>query len=329
MSAENVVNTASRIFFSGIRCAVVKALYEGGPLSIDLLIQGVGFNPAYTSKFKQRYVRTLMTANFVMQNSESLSLTPAGMSVADMVDEAGCELGLFNKVHYLCALKEPRTNEQLMKELGISRRACWEQIENLKSIGLVQTLRTTYRVREDLRTEEIENLPVYHKRLLFLMMSNGPLSPEEISSIMGQRLNSVYSRLSELKRMNLVEHSEYLPPSTNSFHIYHELTDKGKKILERLDQLDRINLYIKLTVEYLRDRHNIGASNGRTFLVLPFDEKSVDEHEVWEFIAKKLGNKDIDTFEVRKAFNLLRRSGVLSGHKYFGYTSATGAPAIA
>ena len=332
MSAENVVNMASRIFFSGIRCAVVKALYEGGPLSVDSLIQGVGFNPAYTSKFKQRYVRTLMTANFVMQNSESLSLTPAGMSVADMVDEAGCELGLFNKVHYLCALKEPRTNEQLMKELGISRRACWEQIENLKSMGLVQTLRTTYRVREDLRTEEIENLPVYHKRLLFLMMSNGPLSPEEISSIMGQRLNSVYSRLSELKRINLVEHSEYLPPSTNSFHIYHELTDKGKKILERLDQLNRINLYIRLTVEYLRDRHNINGangSNGRAFIVLPFDEKSVDEHEVWEFIAKKLGNKDIDTFEVRKAFNLLRRSGVLSGHKYFGYTSASGASAIA
>jgi biotin operon repressor len=243
-----------------------------------------------------------------------------------MVDEAGCELGLFNKVHYLCALKEPRTNEQLMKELGISRRACWEQIEHLKSLGLVQTLRTTYRVREDLRTEEIENLPAYHKRLLFLMMSNGPLSPEEISSIMGQRLNSVYSRLSELKRMNLVEHSEYLPASTNSFHIYHELTGKGRQILKRLDQLDRINLYIKLTVEYMRDHHNLNGangSNGRTFIELPFDEKSVDEHEVWDFIARKLGKKDIDTFEVRKAFNLLRRSGVLSGHKYFGYKSAT------
>jgi predicted transcriptional regulator len=329
---EDVVDTASRIFFSGIRCAVVKALYEGGPLSVDSLIQGVGFNPAYTSKFKQRYIRTLMTANFVMQNSEELSLTPTGLSLADMVDEAGCELYLFNKVHYLCALKEPRTNEQLMNELGISRRACWEQIENLKSLGLVQTLRTTYRVREDLRTEEIENLPVYHKRLLFLMMSNGPLSPEEISSVMGQRLNSVYSRLSELKRMNLVEHSEYLPPSANSFHIYHELTDKGTKILKKLDQLNRINLYIKLTIEYLRDRHNMhgaNGSNGRTFLVLPFDEKSVDELEVWEFIARKTGSKDVDTFEVRKAFNLLRRSGILSGHKYFGYTSATSETATA
>lgn len=332
MSMENVVNTASRIFFSGIKCAVVKALYDGGPLSVDSLIQGVGFNPAYTSKFKQRYIRTLMTANFITQNSEVFHLTPTGLSVADMVDEAGCELGLFNKVHYLCALKEPRTNEQLMKELDISRRACWEQIEHLKSLGLVQTSRTTYKVRENLRTEEIENLPAYHKKLLFLMMSNGPLSPDEISSIMGQRLNSVYSRLSELKRMNLVEHSEYLPASTNSFHIYHELTDKGRTILKRLDQLNRINLYIRLTVEYMRDRHHVNGANGssgRTFIELPFDEKSVDELEVWEFIARKLGKKDIDTFEVRKAFNLLRRSGVLSGHKYFGYTSATSATATA
>lgn len=332
MSIDDVVNKASRVFFSGIRCAVVKALYEGGPLNVDSLIQGVGFNPAYTSKFKQRYIRTLMTANFIMQNSDAFLLTPTGLSIVDMVDEAGCELGLFNKVHYLYALKEPRTNEQLMKELGISRRACWEQIEHLKSLGLVQTSRTTYRVRGNLRTEEIEDLPAYHKRLLFLMMSNGPLSPEEISSAMGQRLNSVYSRLSELKRMNLVEHSEYLPASANSFHIYHELTEKGRKILRKLDQLNRINLYIKLTIEYLHDHNNLNgghSGNGKTYVVLPFAEKSVDEHEVWEFISRKLAKKDIDTFEVRKAFNLLRRSGVLSGHKYYGYMATSGALATA
>ncbi len=163
-------------------------------------------------------------------------------------------------------------------------------------------------------------------------MSNGPLSPEEISSAMGQRLNSIYSRLSELKRMNLVEHSEYLPASSNSFHIYHELTEKGRKILRKLDQLNRINLYIKLTIEYLHDHNNLNGGhsrNGKAYVVLPFDEKSVDEHEVWEFISRKLAKQDIDTFEVRKAFNLLRRTGVLSGHKYYGYMATSGAFATA
>ncbi|WXG43267.1 MAG: HTH domain-containing protein [Promethearchaeati archaeon SRVP18_Atabeyarchaeia-1] len=330
---ENIVDMASRIFFSGIRCSVVKALYEGGPLNVDSLIQGVGFNPAYTSKFKQRYIRTLLHANFIMKSGDVFLLTPTGLSIVDMVDEAGCELALFGKVQYLYALKEPRTNEQLMKELDISRRACWEQIENLKSLGLVRTLRTTYRVRSDLRTEEIENLPAYHKRLLWLMMNNGPLSPEEISSAMSQRLNSVYSRLSELKRMNLVEHSEYLPASTNSFHIYHELTEKGRSVLRKLDQLNRLNLYIKLTTEYFKARHNGKGFNGNrangSFVAISFDEKSVNEREVWDFIAGRLSKSDIDTFEVRKAFNLLRRSGVLSGHKYDGYTASGGAAATA
>jgi predicted transcriptional regulator len=320
---EDVVNVASRILFSGIRCAVVKALYEGGPLNIDSLIQNVGFNPAYTSKFKQRYIRTLINANFIMQNGGSFILTPRGLSIIDMVDEAASELSLFSKVHYLHALKEPKTNEQLMKELDISRRACWEQIENLKTIGLVCTSRTTYKAKSDLKAEEIEDLPAYHKRLLWLMMGEGPLSPEEISSIMGQQLNSVYSRLSELKRMNLVEHSEQLLTCTNSFHIYHELTEKGQMVLMKLDQLNRINLYIKLAIEYLQDRNNHngtnGGNSGRGFGPLPFGEKSVDEHEVWSYIAKRLNKPDIDTFEVRKAFNLLRRSGVLSGHKYYGY----------
>jgi predicted transcriptional regulator len=332
-SMENVVDMASRVFFSGIRCSVVKALYEGGPLNVDSLIQGVGFNPAYTSKFKQRYIRTLMHANFIMQTGELFVLTPTGLSVVDMVDEAGCELPLFSKVHYLYALKDPRTNEQLMKDLGISRRACWEQIEHLKSLGLVRTLRTTYRVRLDLRSEEIENLPAYHKRLLWLMMRNGPLSPEEISSIVGQRLNSVYSRLSELKRMNLVEHSEYLPASANSFHIYHELTEKGRMVLKKLDQLNRLNLYIKLTSEYFQARHHGNGLNGKStargFIGASFDGKSVNEHEVWDFIARRLSNRDIDTFEVRKAFNLLRRSGVLSGHMYDGYMASSGATATA
>nr|MDO8098287.1 hypothetical protein [Candidatus Njordarchaeota archaeon] len=328
---------ASRIFFSGIRCAVVKALYDGGPLNGDLLIQNVGFNPAYTSKFKQRYIRTLANANFVMQKGESFLLTPTGLAVVEMVDEVGCELSLFSKIHYLYTLKEPKTNEQLMKELGISRRACWEQVEHLKSLGLLRTLRTTYKAKSNLRTEEIEDLPAYHKRLLCLMITKGPLSPEEISSIMRQRLNSVYSRLSELKRMNLVEHSESLPASTNSFHIYHELTEKGRKILRKLDQLNRINLYVSLTTEYLRDRSNKNGGNysgngkngGRSFVGPTFDERSVDEHEVWDFIARKTGNRNVDTFEVRKAFNLLRRSGVLSGHKYYGYTASAGAAATA
>nr|MDO8133086.1 HTH domain-containing protein [Candidatus Njordarchaeum guaymaensis] len=340
---ENVVDMASRIFFSGIRCAVVKALYDGGPLSGDLLIQNVGFNPAYTSKFKQRYIRTLANANFIIQNGDAFLLTPTGLSVVEMVDEAGCELSLFSKIHYLYALKEPKTNEQLMKELGISRRACWEQVEHLKSLGLVRTLRTTYKAKSNLRTEEIKNLPAYHKRLLCLMITKGPLSPEEISLIMRQRLNSVYSRLSELKRMNLVEHSESLPASTNSFHIYHELTEKGTKILRKLDQLNRINLYVRLTIDCLRARNNTSCHNGngssygnvngnygeRSFFGLSFDERSVDEHEVWDFIARKTGNRNVDTFEVRKAFNLLRRSGVLSGHKYYGYMASTHTAATA
>jgi predicted transcriptional regulator len=335
LSIENVVDMASRIFFSGIRCAVVKALYDGGPLGGDLLIQNVGFNPAYTSKFKQRYIRTLESANFIMQNGDTFLLTPTGLSVVEMVDEAGCELNLFSKIHYLYALKEPKTNEQLMKELSISRRACWEQVEHLKSLGLVRTLRTTYKAKSNLRTEEIESLPAYHKRLLCLMITKGPLSPEEISSIMRQRLNSVYSRLSELKRMNLVEHSESLPASANSFHIYHELTENGRKILRKLDQLNRINLYVSLTVEYLRGRNGTNGGNGngknggRSLVGLPFDERSVDEHEVWDFIARKTGNRNVDTFEVRKAFNLLRRSGVLSGHKYYGYVASTDIAATA
>jgi Mn-dependent DtxR family transcriptional regulator len=325
---ESVVDVASRIFFSGIRCSVVKALYDGGPLGVDSLIQGVGFNPAYTSKFKQRYIRTLVRANFITQSGDTLVLTPAGLSVIDMADETGCDLAMFGKVHYLYALKEPRTNEQLMKELGISRRACWEQIEHLKSLELVQTLRTTYRVRSDLKIEETESLPAYHKRLLLLMMSNGPLSPEEISSMIGQRLNSVYSRLSELKRMNLVEHSEYIPASENSFHIYHELTEKGRNVLKKLDQLNRLNQYIRLIIEYFHERSN-GNHTRRAFIDVPIDEKSVDEHEVWDFIARRLNKTDIDTFEVRKALNLLRRSGVLLGHKYYGYSASGGVAATA
>ena len=331
-STENVVDMASRIFFSGIRCSVVKALYDSGPLNVASLIQGVGFNPAYTSKFKQRYIRTLLHANFIMQTGDVFLLTPTGLSMVDMVDEVGCELALFSKVHYLYALRDPKTNEQLMMKLGISRRACWEQIEHLKMLGLVRTLRTTYRVRSDLRSEEIENLPAYHKRLLWLMMSNGPLSPEEISSVTGQRLNSVYSRLSELKRIGLVEHSEYLPASANSFHIYHELSEKGGNVLKKLDQLNRLNVYIKLTNEYFLARHNGNGFNGRgavrTFMDVSFD-KSANEHEVWDFIAERLSKKDIDTFEIRKAFNLLRRSGVLSGHKYDGYMASSGATATA
>lgn len=302
-------------------------------MNVDSLIQGVGFNPAYTSKFKQRYIRTLLQANFIMQAGDGFLLTPTGLSIVDMVDEVGCELALFSKVHYLYKLRDPKTNEQLMNELGISRRACWEQVEHLKSLELVRTLRTTYRVRSDLRSEEIENLPAYHKRVLWLMISHGPLSPEEISSITGQRLNSVYSRLSELKRMKLVEHSEHLPPSANSFHIYHQLTEKGKNVLKKLDRLNRLNLYMKLTSEYFRNRHNGNAFSGngsrRTYITTSFDGKSIDEHEVWDFIARRLSNRDIDTFEIRKAFNLLRRSGVLSGHKYDGYVASGGATATA
>lgn len=320
---ENVVDIASRVFFSGIRCAVVRALYDGGSLSGDLLIQHVGFNPAYTSKFRQRYIRTLVNANFIMQNGDAFLLTPAGLSVVEMVDGAGCDLSLFSKIQYLCALKEPKTNEQLMKELNISRRACWEQVEHLKSLGLVRTQRITYKAKSNLRTEEMENLPAYHKRLLCLMVTKGSLTPEEISSIMRQRLNSVYSRLSELKRMNLVEHSDNLPASASSFHIYHELTEKGRSTLKRLDQLNRINLYVRLATEYLRDHNGMNGGNdkngARSLNDLSFDERSIDERDVWDFIARKTGSRRVDTFEVRKAFNLLRRSGALSGHKYYGY----------
>jgi hypothetical protein len=164
------------------------------------------------------------------------------------------------------------------------------------------------------------------------MISNGPLSPEEISSMTGQRLNSVYSRLSELKRISLVEHSEYLPASANSFHIYHELSEKGRNVLRKLDQLNRLNVYIKLTREYFQARHNVNGFNSsgtvRTFTGVSLD-KSANEHEVWDFIARRLSNRDIDTFEIRKAFNLLRRSGVLSGHKYDGYMASSGAAATA
>ena len=90
---------------------------------------------------------------------------------------------------------------------------------------------------------------------------------------------------------------------------------------------------MSLTVEYLRARNNTNGGNGkiggRSLVGMSFDERSVDEHEVWDFIARKTGNRNVDTFEVRKAFNLLRRSGVLSGHRYYGYMASTDVAATA
>ncbi|MGQ9722392.1 MAG: winged helix-turn-helix domain-containing protein [Candidatus Jordarchaeum sp.] len=293
MSAEKTIE----VLASKNRRALINLLFENKRLRFDSVILMLGFERDFSSKFRKRYLEPLTKVGFIRSENDYFVLTPLGFLAIDFFRDIDA-IKLYGKLRYLLALETPKTTRQLMRFLGVSRRTCWSQLEKLRGMGLVQTVRIRYKLRDDTDLN-LGELPGYLKKVI-IMMGRKAVSPAEIALATGQRESSVYSRMSDLMRLGVVEYAGPEPPPKNIFHIYHKLTEKGSEVLQRIKSFENVLFCMLCITDYL-------SKNGR-----------VDELEIWENCSKKIQN--INSFETRRAINILRMADLIQGNKLEGYT---------
>lgn len=290
------VERAVEVLASKNRQALMSLLFEYKRLNFDSLMMRLGFRRDFSSKFQRRYLEPLTKWGFIVTDNGDFVLTPLGFLVMDFFGDVDC-LKLYGKLRYLLALETPKTNKQLIRILGVSRRTGWSQLEKLRKMGLVKTVKIHYKLRNV--DVDFEKLPGYLKKIVKIMGENA-FSPADIASIEGQKESSVYSRMSELMRLGIVEYAGPEPPPENIFHVYHKLTQKGVEIVQRIKSFENVLLCMLCITELL-------SRNGRA-----------DELMIWETCSKKIEN--VNSFETRRAINILRMANVIQGNKLEGYT---------
>ncbi|MEM3593956.1 MAG: ArsR family transcriptional regulator [Candidatus Jordarchaeaceae archaeon] len=291
------VERAVEVLASKNRQALLSLLFENKRLNFDSLMERLGFGREFASKFRKRYIEPLTRSGFIDVDNGDFVLTPLGFLALDMFGDVDC-LKLYGKIRYLLALETPKTNKQLMRFLGVSRRTSWSQLEKLREMGLVKTVKIHYRLKKNVKVD-FERLPGYLKKIVKLMDGRA-VSPMDIARIGGQKESSVYSRMSELMRLGIVEYAGPDPPPENMFHVYHILTQKGYEIARRIKSFENVLLCMLCIIE-----------------ILSKSEK-VDELKIWETCSRKIEN--VNSFETRRAINILRMAEIIEGNKLEGYT---------
>ncbi len=291
------VKMAIEALASRNRQALMYLLFENKKLSFESLMGQLGFERDFASKFRKRYLEPLTEAGFIGNENGYFVLTPRGFLAIDLFGDVDC-LKLYGKLRYLLALEAPKTTRQLMRFLGVSRRTCWSQLEKLKNMGFVKTVKIRYKLKDDVNLD-FDQLPGYLKKIVKIM-GRRAVSPADIAQATGQRESSIYSRMSDLMRSGFVEYAGPEPPPKNIFHIYHKLTQKGVEVVQKIRSFENV-LFCMLCITDLLSR------NGR-----------VDELEIWESCSKKIEN--INSFETRRAINVLRMAELIEGNKLEGYS---------
>jgi predicted transcriptional regulator len=284
------------ILASKNRQALMNILFENKKMKFDSLMNKLGFEHSFASKFRKRYLEPLTKSGVIEQEDSIFVLTPLGFLAIDLFGDFDC-LKLYGKLHYLLALETPKTTRQLILSLGVSRRTCWSQLDKLRKMGLVKTVKIHYRLRDDVELD-LGQLPGYLKKII-LIMGRKAVSPNEIARVTGQRESSIYSRMSDLMRLGIVQYAGPEPPPKNIFHIYHKLTRKGAEVVQRFKSFENVLFCMLCITDFL-------SKNGR-----------VDELEIWENCSKKIEN--INSFETRRAINVLRMADLIEGNKLEGY----------
>ena len=294
MSAELAIEALA----SKNRRALLNVLFEHKRLEFDALMRHLGFGRDFASKFRKRYLEPLTKAGFVSREDSYLLLTPLGFLAVDLFGNIDC-LKLYGKLRYLLALESPKTTKQLVRFLGVSRRTCWSQLEKLREMGLVKTVKIHYKLKEG--KLDFDKLPGYLRKIVEAM-GRRAVSPAHIARVTGQMESSIYSRMSDLMRLGYVEYAGPEPPPKTIFHVYHKLTKKGEDITQRIKSFGNVLYCMWCITELL-------SKNGR-----------VDELEIWEACNKRIGG--INSFETRRAINVLRMANIIEGNKLEGYTLA-------
>lgn len=298
MGVESVgVERAVEVLASRNRQALMSLLFENKRLNFDSLMLRLGFGRDFSSKFQRRYLEPLTKWGFIGTDNGDFVLTPLGFLVMDFFGDVDC-LKLYGKLRYLLALETPKTNKQLMHVLGVSRRTGWSQLEKLRKMGLVKTVKIHYKLRRNVEVD-FEKLPGYLKKIV-KNMGEKAVSPADIARIEGQKESSIYSRMSELMRLGVVEYAGPEPPPENIFHVYHKLTRKGAEIVQRVKSFENVLLCMLCITELL-------SRDGRA-----------DELTIWETCSRKIEN--VNSFETRRAINILRMANIIEGNKLEGYT---------
>jgi Mn-dependent DtxR family transcriptional regulator len=260
-------------------------------------MERLGFGSDFASKFRKRYLEPLAKLGFIGTDNGDFVLTPLGFLAMDLFGDIDC-LKLYGKLRYLLALETPKTNKQLMRFLGVSRRTGWSQLEKLREMGLVKTVKIHYKLKKNVE-RDFEKLPGYLKKIV-KNMGGKAVSPADIARIDGQKESSIYSRMSELMRLGVVEYAGPEPPPENIFHVYHKLTRKGVEVTQRIKSFENVLLCMLCITELLSKN------------------EKVDELKIWESCSSRIEN--VNSFETRRAINVLRMANIIEGNKLEGYT---------
>jgi len=279
------------------RQALMNLLFKSKRLSFDSLLEQMGFGRDFASKFRKRYLEPLTRAGLILNDNGYFSLTPLGFLVVDLFGDIDC-LRLYGKLRYLLALETPKTTRQLIRSLNVSRRTCWSQLEKLREMNLVKRVKIQYRIKDDVEFN-FDQLPGYLKKIV-KVMGKSIVSPAEIARATGQKESSIYSRMSELMRLGIIQYAGPEPSPSDIFHFYHKLTRNGYEVIQRIKSFENV-LYCMLCITELLSK------NG-----------NMDELKIWEACSKKI--EGINSFETRRAINVLRLANVIEGNKLEGYS---------
>ncbi len=290
-----------RVLETQKKSKIVWTLFEKGEQDLCSLMDCIDYPSRYKSKFVSRYISKLQEVGYIDRNNGYYALTPHGaLFLETLGDLANSNLKMSNKVRLLKLLRRPKTMEQLYDTLEISRMQCHQLMKCLMKRDFVKTEAQRYRICPPIRLKELKNIPFYYWKLLQILLTKESCSAQELATATGLALKGVQTRLSELKRMSIVESTGPDPLPQGNFFKFYRLTAKGNEILKKIDEFERQFGFIDLIFQLLSN------------------EQRLTERELWRTISRKM-NHPVNTFDVRHAINFLKKIGVLDGDIVNGY----------
>ncbi|MFX1301708.1 MAG: winged helix-turn-helix transcriptional regulator, partial [Promethearchaeota archaeon] len=218
---------------------IVRALFEKEELDIHSLMDFVNYPHRYKSKFMSRYISKLQKIGYIGNNNGFYFLTPYGVLFFKTLGDL-TSLKMSNKVRLIKLIRKPKTIEQLYTTLKISRIQCHQLLKCLKKRGIVESETRKYRICPNVRLNELKGVPLYYWKLLNILLTKESCSAQEISTATGLALKGVQTRLSELKRMSIVESTGPNPLPQRSFFKFYKLTDMGKGVLKKITEFEKL-----------------------------------------------------------------------------------------
>ncbi len=281
---------------------IVWTLFEKGELDICSLMEYVDYPHRYKSKFLSRYLSKLQKIGYIGNNNGHYFLTPHGVLFVETLGDL-TNLKMSNKVRLIKLLRKPKTMEQLYTTLKISRTQCHQLLKCLKKRGIVESEAKKYRICPNIGINEFKDVPLYYSKILNILITKESCSAQEISTATGLALKGVQTRLSELKRMSIVESIGPNPLPQRSFFKFYKPTDMGKGVLSKITKFEKLINFIDLIFQLLSK------------------EKRLTERDLWKRISQKL-NRSVNTFDIRVAINFLKKRAFLKGDIVNGYVLA-------